>query len=242
MPKRKPRPTKPKAQVNWPLWLWAALVVNVALGVVFSPITSPYKVRAVGMTADQKEEAEEVLNRWQDRPAMLIPKEEVASQLLEISSLQSAQVRLNILGRGVVRVERKRPVAKLVGSTKALASDGSIAYFANLPPDLPSLTLRKELLEPEPALIPGWEAAQTAQFCEEISRVLPGQPWQVEADLRGVLFLRLPEKKGVVIFGTPTRIAEKVDDFQKALAAEPGLMDEYSELNFSAPGQGTVKP
>lgn len=246
MPKRKRRPAKPKSKpkgpINWAPWLWGALAVNVAAGVIFSPITAPVKVRAVGVNEQQRVQAEEILNRWQNRPAVLIPKDEVASQLLEVSSIKSAQVRLNILGRGVVRVEAKRPVAVLVGSDKALADDGSIAYFANLPPNLPSLTLREELLEPEPALIPGWEAAQTAQFCEEISRGLPKEPWQVEVDLRGVLFLRLPEKKGVVIFGTPTRIVEKVNDFREALAEKPELMDDYSELNFSAPGQGTVKP
>jgi hypothetical protein len=236
MPKKRRRRRLKPAPV-----LWLLLMVNVALGAAYSPVTSVTRVRVEGATEADEARLAQIVAALQDVPAARVEAREIESRALARSSARSADFRFNPFGSGLLRIGYRRPVARLEASPGvALAIDGVLFAAEDLPEDLTVLRLPPRALEPQAALAAGWQPATMARISVETSAIAQGRPTKVELNDRGVVTLHIGD--GRVEVGSTADLDEKLRVLRQTLDENPDLLFRIEMLNISAPDRPVVVP
>lgn len=241
MPSRQRRRRKKRPlEVNWPVVLWGSAVINIGWGLFTSPITSPVKVRVVNSSAYDEAALTEILQDLRGRPAGLVNKASVESQVLSTGRFEYATLKLNLFGRGVLNLAPRQAVGVIRDSNLALDRFG-VLFPEPTPRDgLPVVVSPAEAAQTQAAFQGPWEAHETARLCTLLSQKLKDVSWAIEVDARGSTTIK-SEKRASVIVGNTANLEEKVEVLADILQQKPDILDQVSELNISAPKNPTYK-
>lgn len=238
--KQRRRRKKRPLEVNWPVVLWGSAIINVGWGLFTSPITSPVKVRVVNSDKIDEPVLHEILQDLRGRPAGLVNKKSVESQVLSTGRFEFATLRLNLFGRGVLQLAPRKAVGVLEGSSLAIDRWGVLFPDPHPSPNLPKLAAPAEASQPQVAFQGPWESRDAAKLCILLMEKAKDMPWTVQLDARGSTQIK-SDKRATVIVGNTANLDEKIDVLADILRQKPEILNQVSELNISAPKNPTYK-
>lgn len=209
-------------------------MVNVALGMVFSPLTSVQKVRVVGAAADDQARLTRELQSLRALPVLRVSGVSTRYRLENSSRIQSATFAPNLFGRAVVRIALREPVARIVNSKTCLDRNGHAFLFSQSDAMLPTIVPPRGSFSPNLTLLGGWEVGTTAQLCEKLTAQMPNVSWIVELNERGILSLKA-DGGAEVALGSSENLQQKVAKLATMLEADPDLLKKVRQINLNAP-------
>ncbi|MBS1707611.1 MAG: hypothetical protein JSS65_02690 [Armatimonadetes bacterium] len=243
MPRAKKRkPQKPRKPVAWGRWLWAGLGLSIAAGMWFSPLTAPRKIRVVGVRNTDEKAVGQALQALVTTPWLRVNRHSVEESVKQTADIATAKYDGNIFGRGVLKVEYRRPVAVVDGSKPALLSDEGDIYAGTFKPDgLPHLTLPTDGEGPWSLLATPLPTKDVSRLANDLKNRFPDTNWTINIDARSVIIL-VPSKGPQVVLGTSERLEEKVGRLANILSTRPDIVRSATVINLTAPDQPVYKP
>ncbi len=238
MPSKR-RPTRRKRTNDWLPVLWIALGANVALGLLFSPLTKGRIVRTEGADEIAKPYIARAIKTIHGVPAAQLNKYSIESKVMLCDAVQDVTYTQNLFGRGLMKVKMRTPVARLEsneeGRSVFLDAEGSV--FRGVSDEaLPILKLPVRFASPTLSIAAQWQSERIAKMCEYLATNLRETPISVEVTERGVIQLRSIDGGALVVLGSSDRWDKKVATLSQMLAQEPDLWKRYSEVNLTDPG------
>lgn len=220
-----------------------ALCIDVALGLLFSPVTSARRIRVVGAPEETREAIRRDLVRLQGRPAMQVNRRLVESKVADLDPVRSATFHLNVFGSGTLTVRPKLAVARVVGLSDGYLSKQGEVFLSKtaVAEGLPSLVLPAAAGSPSTTLAAGWESERAAWLCSKLPELGEKWKWKVLVDARGAYVLR-PEKGALVRLGSSRGFEEKIDWLRKALQLRPDVFFSSKEVNLFSVGNPSYLP
>lgn len=238
--RRKPKRGK-RFLVNWVAVLWVIAACNLAAGLIWSPVTSVRKLRVTGVTPQDLVRIEAAAQTLRGVPALHVDGARFETLVQAHPSVAKAQIRLNLFGRGLLEVERRRPVAAIQGATgQLLATDGAV-YRGVGPAGLPKVLLAGPGLGSNAAFMGTWEAGVLAGLCARLTTRFRDLSWTVQVDARGVINLRQP-RSGRIVLGSSDRMDEKLAALERVIVDRPGFLARVQELNLTVPANPVYVP
>lgn len=232
----------PRRRPRWSAWLAGLLMLNFYCGMFFSPITGATGVRVVGADPTDRARIERHLQTLAGKPAWRNDRMRLESLILQNDAVLSAELSQNPFGRGLLKLRLRKPVARIVADRIVLlASDGTIFSATNAPARLPLLRLPSKTLEPNLALMGGWEATRTAGLSAQLSDKFPRQNWSIDVDQRGVICLN-KGVRGSVVLGSSDALDRKLERLRQILKDRPSLLSQVAELNLTSPANPVYVP
>ena len=223
-------------------YFWAALLVNLAVAAYYSPLTSLTRVRVVGATTAEQAELKSYFEPLAGVPALRLSSSQIASDLVAKSDVRVADFRVNIFGRGLLRLEHHRPVAQIVGTAGLLLSaDGTLFRTEGEPEDLMLLVLPTDFIRPNVSLFANWQPGTIAVLCENVREAFSEIPWRVV--VHGDRSIDLVEPGGAVVrLGSAEGLDEKLAVLKRVLDNDPKILESIEQLNLIAPGKPVQTP
>ena len=148
--------------------------MNVAAGLLFSPVTAMTHLRIVGAQSYDRGRLSNIGQAIKHRPLLRVNEQSVRSRALENQAVASASYRANLFGRGVLTVRYRRPVARVAGLEDLYLSDRGTLFSS---PHKYSLSIEVEppidVDETNLAVFGGWQGGSAARMCASIVAQLP---------------------------------------------------------------------
>jgi hypothetical protein len=221
-----------------------AAIGNTAAGLIYSPITSPVKLRVVGAGVTETPEIEAILRSLEGQPALLVDKNLLVARSENTGAIKDAKISLNIFGRGTLVLDRQKPVASVAGSPEsALAENGEVYEFGRSFENIPQVAMPREWSEPSASVVSIWEKKQLVRLCKEVKRRFPGNRWTVSVARTG--HFSLESRDGLFVnLCSSYDLDDKVEQLAILLARQPDLSERYEDLTIVGLGQpiaGTPK-
>jgi hypothetical protein len=250
MPSKRPQSRKRRKKqkrvwsppTDYTPWLWAALVLNTVVGLAFSSVTGTRLVRVVGAQPEDQPRVERFLRAFKDTPYARLNEAQVSTLALENRSVERAEFRTNLFGRGVLDLTYKRPVAGIAGVDGLyLSSRGSL--FAAEPgrPVLISLEAQGASPQTNLSVFSSWRPGVAAWMCENIGERLPDRTWRMVVSTGGFVSLS-SEGGGTVEFGSFEDAEKKVQALVEILTDDPDLLSTVSKLVLTSPSNPVKVP
>ncbi len=236
MPSKGRKRRAPRTRRPFPLSavLWTLVVVNVTVGLFVSPLTSLRKVRVLGAAASDQTRIESEIQRWRDVPVLRLGQDWAQYRLENNSEVKSSTLDKNVLGRAVVRIQLRQPVARFVNTRLYLDESGFPFRSERAFGGLPSLMPPPGTFDTSLTLAGGWESGPVARMCQELSVQVPNVDWKVEVDDRGVISL-MSNSGAEVVMGSSDSLPQKVEKLKALLLAKPDLLEKVRRLVLTAP-------
>ena len=242
MPSKKRRARK-RRPIEWVPTLWVALACNVALGLLFSPLTKGQVVWVEGAPPSQREAIRQLVQVNRGIPGSRVNGAVLEGRVLELDPIATATYGQNLFGRGILKVTTKVGVASLKGTKGLLSEEGTA--FVEMPDSgskLPLLVLPPVFMTPTLSPLAKWESVRVAALCKEVARNLSERPLLVEVTERGVIQLSPVDGGAQVVLGSSDNWEKKVTTLRKMLVAQPDLWKRYSEVNLIDPDSPMTRP
>lgn len=236
---RKKRWTKP---IEPAPWLWAAFVLDLAIGLIFSPATSLHTLRVTGSRPYDRERLGQIAQSTKGVPALRLDRNSVQSSVLQNLAVERVEFRANLFGRGVLDVVYRTPVARIEGADGLYLSDTGVVF-----PSPAVLPLKGKVSPPTGvrgenlSVFGAWRSGATAKMCDNIRRRLPDLEWRLVVEQAGYVSLELAEG-GVVEFVSFDDTEKKVAKLAQVLRDDPKLFERAKRLNLSSPMKPTFAP
>lgn len=231
-------PKKRKRKVlNWPPILWTLVVLNVALGFMFSRATAATVVRVYGALDQDRAQITRDLQFLKDRPCLRVDKATMEEKLMFLPHVKSATLDRNIFGRAEVRFKQRVPVA-LVGNS--LIDTTGVVYSGPVPAtQLPSV-----MYPPGMQISGGITSTMPIGKVVELATQIASRPVLRSAtiEVRSGGSVCLHVKQGPKIeLGRIEDLEQKLKAFDEQLRLNPFLLEESSSLSFVNPNQPAQK-
>lgn len=239
MPKRRKRRLKP----NWGPILWTAVILNVAAGLWFSPITSVRKVRVEGAEMWDRGRIVASIQTLRRVPALNMNPRRLETLLFEHSAVQTVDFRRSMFGSASLTLEYRTPIARIADSDR-LMLDANGAQFRTgtlIPEALPEIKLHASALKPSLSIAGAWPAPRIAELLAKIPSTIPHEGLQVEVDSEGAVCLNMKQAARIEMGGVD-RLEEKLRALEGLLNDNPRLLQEVELLNIVEPTRPAVKP
>jgi len=222
--------------------VWILVLINVACGLVFSPVTAATHVRVYGARPSDQARITRELQWLNDRPCVTVDKPSVEEQIYRNALVKSVDLSQNVFGRAELKVEYYRPVAILKNAQNCVLTEaGFICAAPNPPAGLPLLELYPEGTGPDFSLSMTWEPANVVDICDRATKQGIIKNLSIAITRNGSVCLN-SGGTGRVVLGAPDELEEKFDQIQKILTAEPDLMAQGKELVLIAPRKPVTRP
>jgi len=239
--KRRRRQRRWVRPIEFAPWLWGALVLNVVVGLLFSPVTAISHLRIVGAQSYDRGRLSNIGQSIKRRPLLRVNEQSVRSRALENQAVASASYRANLFGRGVLTVRYRRPVARVAGQENLYLSDRGTLFSS---PHKYTLSIRVEppidADETNLAVFGGWQGRAAARLCASIVRQLPESNWVLKVSSTG--YVSLASDDGVVEFGSFDKAEQKVQKLAEILLHDPDMLSDVVSLNLSEPADPSIVP
>lgn len=229
-----------RKRVNWGPILWLMVIANIGFGLMYSKVTSPLITRVEGALPEDEQRIREALVELNDKPALTAPIGSVLQSVYRRPDIRSASLELNLLRRGLLKVEYERKIAVLTARPNvALTMSGKLVPFMGDPALLVKLRLYSEALSPIAALSNGWETSKVADVCKRASFAeLPNL--LVDVSENGSVSLICGEA-GKVILGSPDNLDEKFARLQQIRDSDPTLLQNGNVLVLVSPKNPSIQ-
>ena len=221
---------RPRRLIPWKPVLGVLLAANIVAGILYSPATRIRSVRVVGAREDDKERIKGRLEKLQDIPYMQANLRRAESDLQTYPGLRKAELKGNLFGRAILKLEYRRPIARLLESTNmAMDEEGVFFRLPELPDNLYRIRVEPGLLAPSATLAWQVETGKLASLCLKL-RDLPA------FDRQG---LSLTKESRRIVFGPPEGMEQKLETLEKAMLdlRWPNVV----EMNLMAPSSPVVR-
>lgn len=234
-----PKKRRPRRRLRPAPFLWLILLVNLAVGLVFSRITSIVRVRVEGVPLYDRLRVESILVRLKDVPCLRVNGRRVETEIMEEPSVDSAEFTRNIFGNGLLVVRYRTPVAKLSeGDNEALSADGVLYRAVEMPPDLPALELPKYTPPAFVGFSGDWQPQGLAEMAIYARSHYPRIEVKIVVDRRGAVCLNIGS--GQVILGSCDDLDLKLKTLESLLQRNPQELDQVQALNLTSPSAPAV--
>lgn len=244
--KKAKRPSRKKGakKYNGPglaFWLGFLLIANVTAGLAFSPIISLSKVRVSGTLPTERQPIESALQKWAGKPLTRLNAAQIESDVLTLPEVASAHFEYNPFGRGILKVNLRRPVGYDPDADVVLTDDGSLVRWPTpIKERLTRILLPPSVFHVGAALQLGADLKDLVQAVAVVKKELPETPWLLELNQPGYLCLnRLGA--GKVILGDSSHLTEKLTVLKEKLALRPELATSPAEINLVDPSSPRIK-
>lgn len=237
MPKRK---KKGRIRLRPGFW-WLLLAINVAAGLLFSPLTSATKVAVVGAEPFDRARLAKELRALEGQPWSAGTAIKIQSKLLELPDVSRARLTQNLFGRGLLDIAYRDAVAQLDKAPgMVLASDGTVYLSVRTWEGLPALSLDPVLQKPIVALWQPWKPRAVAAVCRALERLGSPRDFSVRVDARGVVCLNR-HAGGRIVLGSTENLDQKLDKVREALREEPGLLKPGFDFDVTVPDRAVLR-
>lgn len=239
---KKKAPRKPRKPIAWDRWLWAAAAVNIAVGLLYSPVTSLRSVRVTGAFREDENRIAEALQSAKGKPFAQISDAGITGSLYNMEKVASVEISRNIFGRAVLKISTPVVIARVEGyDNLALIQNGELRTGLPFPKNAPSVSLAESFLSPMPAMVSLLPASEIAALVEKTRQKWPNQDWMVHVDEGGVLSLR-KDKGPVVVLGVVHKIDEKIVALEQLLDSQPDLVKKRVRITLTEPSAPAIAP
>lgn len=222
--------------------VWAALVVVVVTGMLWSPITAVRTVRVVGAREEDRSAIASALQSLSGVPCAMVVARRVESLVQASDGVRKATLARNPFGSALLRVESHQPVARLDARRPIfLSREGVVFTMRAHPGRLPIVKAPIEAANANLTLVGSWQPRLVADLCMQVPRDLQTDALGIELDRRGVVTLQ-PEGKCRIVLGSPTDLPRKLERLRDILKTRPLFLATIKELNLTAPDNPVYVP
>lgn len=217
------------------------LIVNISLGLLFSPLTSVTRVRIVGAAPWDQARLTRVAATMQDIPCAQVHPNKVESLVMALPEVYKTSLSRNLFGSGVLNLSYRVPVARVdAGPSLGLTLDGVVYPAAQLPPELPVIKLAPGEPKSILCLTGNWAPSRIAELAVQLRGLFPRGDLTISlADARGVW---LNMGAGRVVLGSLDALDAKMRVLRERLIAQPDFLSTVQELNLTSPRRPAIVP
>jgi cell division septal protein FtsQ len=220
--------------------LWLLVVVNLIVGLLFSPMTAATTVDIEGARGSDRQRLQRDLQWIQGQPALRADRRGLIEQIYRRPDVRSVEFSQNLLGKGSLKIVYHQPVATLAGvEGVALTEAGTLVATPDIPEGLPVIEPFPEALAPNLALGANWDPRKVADLCRRAAAMpqLENLVITVESRLR----VCLNSKNGRVVLGSADQLNDKFEKLEEILGHQPNLLSPGKELNLTAPAKPVTR-
>lgn len=221
-------------------FLVIAIVLNVGLGLVFSPLTAIRHVRVEGARDADRARIETELQSVRGVPSLRLNPRAVESRILSAPYARNASLSRTIFGSAALNVAYRTPVARFDRSKRLALSDEGVVYAEQqLSPDLPILDVPAADLQPSLTLEGFWEPQRVAIIAQEARKVDNSQKERILITQPGRVILYIGQ--GRVVLGNCEGLEKKFQALKDRLLRNPSELSQIAELDLTLPERPAVR-
>ncbi|MEZ0325038.1 MAG: cell division protein FtsQ/DivIB [Fimbriimonas sp.] len=217
------------------------LVLAIAAGIWFSPITSIRSVRIEGAIPSDQERLERIAKRLEGIPNIRIDPRITESEVLKLPEAQWATLTRSLFGSALLKVKYRTPVAKLLGHPGvALSNQGVFYKAAQIPKELPQIQLPSGGPPTLLTLSSNWQPKTMAKLAQDVLKLRVSDVIRIQVEEGGLVCLNMGS--GRVILGSIDNLDEKLSVLRDRLAANPNELNEVEDLVLTSPKSPSFVP
>lgn len=225
----------------WYVFWLTALSTVIVVGLYTSSLTQIVSVRVVSSKSDDWERLRAIVKAHETKPAVTISAYEIERKIESDPRVFESEFSANVFGRARVRVKYREPIA-LLASDPSYGIDirGHIFPVSNAESKLLALRIKVQDFSPNLTVAdpsPLREAVVLARKLQVAPVKLAGI---IATDASGRLTLAVPDGLQIV-FGSATRLDEKLKALEAALSADAQLVRSNAVLNLVEPTAPAIK-
>ena len=214
--------------------LVAAILVNGVAAWQNSRLTELRSVRLVGVRKADEASMGVILSNAKNMPYSKVSDRNIEALVLNRSNIATARLERNFLGRGVLTVSYRKPVARLADADDLALSDTGVLYrepqsLANLP----QLELEPEVRTFGLGLMSAAPLRSLAQLAVKAPETLPTAPLTISLEKTGLLCLNIQDCR--IELGSTENLDRKLKALQILLERNRELLQEYERLTLTVP-------
>lgn len=217
---------------NWNGLVWFLAIVNILVGMAYSPITAPYKVYLSGSFSDDETFVAKIFEQYRAKPWIWINRNEVASQLNAPSNIASVQVSLNMFGRASVHLTHRIPQAS-VRTQPGVYIDEEGFFFKDAP-GFPCVELIGSGASLSGTVIDGFPGEALANGIQLVQKALPKSQFTVSLEGKSIFSIYLKDGPRIE-FGRLTDMEKKVDVLKRIVQERPKDFASSTYVQLSDP-------
>ncbi|MBV6502263.1 MAG: Cell division protein FtsQ [Fimbriimonadales bacterium] len=240
MASRRKSKRRRRAPVPWGVVWIIAFVAVTSIGLYTSQLTRITSVRVLAAPYGDKQRLLNILKKLEPLPALQVDSTSVQRSIESKRFVRDSQFTRNVFGRAVLKVEYRKPVAWIRGTTGWFVDEEGVV-FPSRGEKSPPIGVDKSVLPRSPLVTLGGpgllqDAALLAKAVQESGLNLHGVIW-IDERVRLCLNSSLGAK---VTFGSGKDLDLKLKALKQALASEPSLLESAKEVNLVVPDAPAV--
>lgn len=233
--KRKRTYIKPKPVI------YVLIVIVVAMGIWFSPLTIIRHVRIEGALPGDRDRLSAIVASLKGIPCVRVDPRIVESQALAASDIKSADLSRNPFGSALLKVTYREPAARLFGSPNVLLSKEGVLYPSEQDQTgLPVVQLTRGGPPTLATLAANWQPNLVAKLATEARKIFPTGDVRIEEEQGGVMWLN--GGAGRVILGSLNDLDKKLNVLRTRLTKFPDELAENEALDLKNPDNPSLVP
>ncbi len=216
------------------LALILAIFVNGIVAWQNSRLTELRSVRLVGVRVADKAAMAEIFSTAKNVPYSRVNDRNIEALVLNRSNIAAAHLERNFLGRGVLTVSYRKPVAKLAEAEDLALSDTGVLYREPQSlTNLPKLEIDPEARTFGLGLMSAVPLRSLAYLAVKAPATLPTAPLTITLEKTGLLCLNIQDCR--IELGSTENLDTKLEALQILLARNRELLQEYERLTLTVP-------
>ena len=235
---KRPAASKPKRRSSRPIpWrgiLWLFTVVNIIVGVWWSPITAVRHVRVTGVPSFDQPRVAQLLEKLKNVPCIRVNPRNTESLVLELPESKTADLTRNPFGSARLDVSYREPIARKFNDDHlGFSADGVFFAASAIPADLPTIKMPVE--EPEFSLGFGNSmlGSRLAELCIRARQMRPSANLRIDLSADGAVCLNID--RGQVRLGSTDDLDRKMQVLSDRLEKTPLELSQFSYLDLTSP-------
>lgn len=222
--------------------MWTLFVVNVLVGLLFSPMTSIRKLRVLGAQPHDEDRLTSLGHALQGRPFARVGVTQLESDVLRQRDVYDARLSHNLFGSAVLTLKYRRPIAELVGAPHTYLDDQGVIFGSPEPiQGLRQVALSPDYMRAGVALTLPWPSVSVAELITKLDSFDQLKNAAVHLDTTGRLLISRKDKHTVDLGGSG-QLDDKLAKLRSMLEEQPQLLDRVQALSLADPMHPAFKP
>ena len=226
------------------LVLWMAVIVAIATGLAFSPLTAPTKWKLVGIRDSDQGRVEQILNKYKETPWARLPIGRIQDEVNQRNAINSVTVSANIFGRATCRVIYRNRILK-VGSSEShlyLDDQGTLFRDEDKVDEEPTMVkLPDKFLSHQGSIAGNWSSGDVIRVDKILKSSVPSLSYTLAVDDQTVISLWVQDGPKVVL-GSGSKLQEKIAVLARVVNEQPETFRRSKVINLMSPDNPTVSP